>query len=467
MARRLAVELITAVTAERRPFDESFDRLTAGERFLAMEPRDRAFARAIAATTLRRKGQLAEIVKHFIEKPLPERRGRLDAILLSAAAQLVFLKAPPHAVINLAVFQVREDAGARRFSRLANAVLRRISEQGAAIALEQDAGRLNTPDWLWQSWSKAYGAEEAARIAAQHLGEPPLDLTVKSDAEGWARRLGGVVLPTGSVRLAAKGRIEDLEGFAEGAWWVQDAAASLPAKLLGEVRGKRVADLCAAPGGKTAQLAQAGALVTAVDSSARRLERLKANLARLKLDAETVAADLLDWQPENRFDAVLLDAPCSATGTIRRHPDIPYLKQPSDVAELAVLQEKMLGKALDMLAPGGVLVYCTCSLEPSEGPAQIAKLMMARKDLQPRARQPRGDRRPRRMARRHRRAQDAAAFPPAQRSRSQRHGRILRREGGEGRLGGIARFHQLTPRAGSIMLKADDLSWICGRLQIV
>ncbi len=216
MARRLAVELITAVTAERRPFDESFDRLTAGERFLAMEPRDRAFARAIAATTLRRKGQLAEIVKHFIEKPLPERRGRLDAILLSAAAQLVFLKAPPHAVINLAVFQVREDAGARRFSRLANAVLRRISEQGAAIALEQDAGRLNTPDWLWQSWSKAYGAEEAARIAAQHLGEPPLDLTVKSDAEGWARRLGGVVLPTGSVRLAAKGRIEDLDGFAEG-----------------------------------------------------------------------------------------------------------------------------------------------------------------------------------------------------------------------------------------------------------
>ncbi len=381
VARRLAVDLITAVMADKRPFDESFERLATNERFAAMEPRDRAFARAIAATTFRRKGQLAEIVKHFIEKPLPERRGRLDAILLSAAAQLVFLKTPPHAVINLAVFQVREDQQARRFSRLANAVLRRISEQGAAIASQQDAGRLNTPDWLWQSWSEAYGAEDAARIAEQHLCEPPLDLTVKSDAEDWARRLGGVVLPTGSVRLAAKGRIEELEGFAEGAWWVQDAAASLPARLLGDVRGKRVADLCAAPGGKTAQLAHRGAEVTAVDVSAKRLERLKANLARLKLEAETVAADVLDWQPPAPFDAVLLDAPCTATGTIRRHPDIPYLKRASDVVELAQLQDKMLGKALDMLAPHGVLVYCTCSLELAEGPAQIEKLLRRRSDL--------------------------------------------------------------------------------------
>jgi 16S rRNA (cytosine967-C5)-methyltransferase len=185
-ARRIAISLVTEVLSRRRPFDEAFEQAAAHESFAELSPRDRAFARAIAATTVRRKSQLSEIIKHFIAKPLPEKRGRRDAILLCAAAQLVFLKTPPHAVINLAVFQVREDRQARRFSRLANAVLRRVSEQGAAIALEQDAARLNTPDWLWESWSAAYGAEDAARIAGQHLNEPPLDLTVKSDPEGWA-----------------------------------------------------------------------------------------------------------------------------------------------------------------------------------------------------------------------------------------------------------------------------------------
>jgi 16S rRNA (cytosine967-C5)-methyltransferase len=381
MARRLAAGLLSAVLTEKRPLDEAFDRFTAEEKFVALEPRDRAFARAIAATALRRKGQLAAIVKRFIEKPLPEKRGRLDAILLCAAAQLVFLKTPPHAVINLAVFQVQEDREARRFSRLANAVLRRVSEQGARLAFAQDAARLNTPDWLFNSWADAYGAETAEHIALQHLAEPPLDLTVKSDAEGWAQKLGGVVLPTGGVRLAAKGRIEELEGYAQGEWWVQDAATSLPATLLGDVRGKRVADLCAAPGGKTAQLAHAGAAVTALDISAKRLERLAANLARLALSAGMVAADLLDWRPDAAFDAILLDAPCSATGTIRRNPDIPYLKSPADIAELAALQRKMLARALDILAPGGALVYCTCSLQPAEGPEQIAHLLAERADV--------------------------------------------------------------------------------------
>lgn len=376
-ARRMAVTLITEVLSQRRPFDDAFNTLALNERFADLEDRDRAFARLIAATTLRRKGQLAEIVKAFIEKPLPEKRGRLDAILLSAAAQLVFLKSPPHAVINLAVFQVREDSAARRFARLANAVLRRISERGAAMAVEQDEARLNTPDWLWRSWTTAYGIDETMRIAGQHLNEPPLDLTVKDEPESWAEKLGGIALPTGSVRLAGKGRIEALEGFAEGAWWVQDVAASLPARLLGDVKGKHVADLCAAPGGKTAQLAHAGAKVTAVDVSEKRLKRLRENLARLNLEAETVAADILKWQPEEAFDAILLDAPCSATGTIRRNPDIAYLKQPTDLAGLVALQQQMLGKALDMLKPGGVLVYCTCSLEPSEGPEQISRLVGA------------------------------------------------------------------------------------------
>ncbi len=380
-ARRMAVSLLTAVLSERRPFDEAFERLAADERYADLEPRDRGFARAITAVTLRRKGQLSEIVKRFIEKPLPDQRGRLDAILLCAAAQLVFLESPPHAVINLSVFQVREDPQARRFSRLANAVLRRISEQGAAIAALQDEAIVNTPEWLWERWGNFYGAEEATHIVTQHLAEPPLDLSVKSDPQGWAERLGGVVLPTGSVRFAPKGRIEEMAGFEEGEWWVQDTAASLPAKLLGDVRGLHVVDLCAAPGGKTAQLAHLGAKVTAVDISAKRLERLAANLTRLSLTAETIAADALSWRPDAPFDAVLLDAPCSATGTIRRHPDIPYLKKPSDIIELARLQQNMLSNALAMLRPGGMLVYCTCSLEEEEGPEQLARLLAARSDL--------------------------------------------------------------------------------------
>ncbi len=380
-ARRLAVELINELIGYRRPLDDAFERLLAQERYAGLEPRDRAFARSIVMMALRRKGQLLAIIKSFVDKPLPEKRGGLDAILLCSAAQLVFLKIPPHAVINLAVFQVREDTNARRFAKLANAVLRRISEQGAAIALSQDAARLNTPDWLWESWNAAFGPDEASRIANQHMQEPPLDLTVKRDTQDWAEKLGGIVLPTGGVRIKAKGRIEDIEGFASGEWWVQDAAASLPALLLGDVRGKRVADLCAAPGGKTAQLACRGALVTAVDLSAKRLKRLGENLQRLALKVETVEADLRDWTPEDSFDAVLLDAPCSATGTIRRNPDIAYLKTPSDIAELVRLQQMLLANAIKLLKPGGMLVYCTCSLQSEEATEQIARLLAERNDV--------------------------------------------------------------------------------------
>lgn len=380
-ARRMAVHALTDILNRHHPLDEIFESLSRHEKYCDLEGRDRAFARAIIMATLRHKGQLAAIIEHFIERPLPEKRGRLDAILLCSAAQLVFLKSPPHAVINLAVFQVREDRNARRFAKLANAVLRRISEQGAALVLEQDAPRLNTPDWLYERWSETYCADIAERIAQQHLSEPPLDLTVKDDPDGWAERLGGVVLPCGSVRLAAKGRIEELEGYADGEWWVQDIAASLPARLLDGIKGKRVADLCAAPGGKTAQLVLAGAEVTALDISENRLNRLKENLERLKLSAEVVAANLLEWTPDRQFDAILLDAPCSATGTIRRHPDLPYLKKPSDIAPLVELQKAMLDKAIELLKPGGSLVYAICSLEPSEGPDHIDRLLAQRDDL--------------------------------------------------------------------------------------
>jgi 16S rRNA (cytosine967-C5)-methyltransferase len=307
---------------------------------------------------------------------MPERSGTLYPILLSAAAQLIYLETPAHAAIDLAVTLAQYDPKAKRYDKLVNAVLRKVASEGEAIAARLDATRVNTPDWLWLRWASYWGAERAHAIAAAHLVEPPLDLTVKSDPALWAERLSGRVLPTGSVRLLPKGRIEDLPGFAEGAWWVQDVAASLPARLLGDVAGKRVADLCAAPGGKTAQLALAGASVVAVDSSKTRLKLLGENLKRLGLEAETVHADAAAWRPGAPFDAVLLDAPCSSTGTIRRHPDIPYLKSPKDIEALAALQARLLDNAATRVKPGGKLVYSTCSLEPEEGEAQIAAFLV-------------------------------------------------------------------------------------------
>jgi 16S rRNA (cytosine967-C5)-methyltransferase len=223
-------------------------------------------------------------------------------------------------------------------------------------------------------WTEAYGEATARAIAEANGHEPALDITVKDDPAHWGERLRGRALPTGTVRTLAQGAVSLLPGFTEGAWWVQDAAASLPARLLGDVRGLRVADLCAAPGGKTAQLAQTGALVTAVDRSPARLNRLQDNLARLKLTADMVAADALEWDAEP-FDAVLLDAPCSSTGTIRRHPDVPWLRGEADIGVLTGLQTKLLDRAASLVKPGGIIVYCVCSLEPQEGEAQIEALL--------------------------------------------------------------------------------------------
>jgi 16S rRNA (cytosine967-C5)-methyltransferase len=259
---------------------------------------------------------------------------------------------------------------------LLNAILRRVDRERAAWLEQTSEPSLNTPGWLWESWVAAYGAERAGEIAAAHLREPPLDITPKTDAAAWRDRLSATLLPIGSLRLPLDGPVESLPGFGEGAWWVQDAAAALPARLLGDVRGKRVIDLCAAPGGKTAQLAAAGADVIAVDRSAPRLERLNRNLTRLGLNAATVVADATLWRPDQPADAVLLDAPCSATGTIRRHPDVPWLKRPQDVAKLVALQSRLLQAAIEMIRPDGTIVFCTCSLQPEEGPAHIAALLL-------------------------------------------------------------------------------------------
>lgn len=370
-ARRGATQLVEAVLEKGRPLDNAFAEQTKSGLLSRLAERDRALARAITAMALRRKGQIDAVFNSFLERPLKPKAGPLLAIARTALAEILFMDAPNHAIVNLAVHQARDDRRVQRYAGLLNAVLRRASEKGADPLAKQDAARLNTPAWLWDSWDAGHGEEVAQRIAEANQDEAMLDLTVRSDAPGWAERLGGVKVGATTVRIKPQGRIEALDGFEEGHWWVQDAAAALPARLLGDVAGKRVADLCAAPGSKTAQLALAGADVTAIDISGNRLRRLKDNLERLKLTARVVESDVLDYEPADLFDAVLLDAPCSATGTIRRHPDIAHLKSPTDIERLGNLQRRLLKKAAGLLKPGGVLIYCTCSLQVEEGEQQV------------------------------------------------------------------------------------------------
>jgi 16S rRNA (cytosine967-C5)-methyltransferase len=374
-ARRAAVELLAAVLQRKQALDDVLGRSLERGAMFDLPARDRALARAIVAASLRRKGELDRVLFTFLERGLPEKSGTLYPILLAGAAQLIFLKTPPHAAIDLAVTLAQYDPKAKRYDKLVNAVLRRVANEGEAIASALDAARVNTPDWLWSRWVSHWGEARAHAIADVNLIEPPLDLTVKDDPALWAERLSGRVLPNGSVRLLPKGRIESLPGYDDGAWWVQDVAASLPATLLDDVGGQTVADLCAAPGGKTTQLVLGGASVIAVDSSKTRLKLLAENLRRLHLEAELVEADATSWQPGGLFDAVLLDAPCSSTGTIRRHPDIPYVKSAKDIEALAALQARLLDNAARLVKPGGKLIYSTCSLEPEEGEAQIAAFL--------------------------------------------------------------------------------------------
>jgi 16S rRNA (cytosine967-C5)-methyltransferase len=373
----LAVSLLASVLNNGRALDDALSVALGRTDIARLEPRDRGLARLIASTVLRRKGELEAVLDTFLAKPIAGMRGAIVPILLSGAAQLLVLKTPAHAAIGLAVEQCHLHPSAQRFAGLTNAVLRRVAAEGDAVLGKLSGATLNIPAWLYVRWLAAYGDEVARRIAEASLQEAPLDISVKSDAASWAERFGGRVLPTGSVRLAAGGRIEDLAGYDEGAWWVQDAAAALPASLFGDVRGLEAADLCAAPGGKTAMLAAAGARVTAVDVSSERLQRVAANLQRLRLDADIVAADATNWQPGRTFDAVLVDAPCTATGTLRRHPDILHLKRETDLAPLAALQTRLLAHAASLVRPGGTLVYCTCSLEPEEGPVQITRFLDA------------------------------------------------------------------------------------------
>ena len=370
-ARRIAADILDGVLRRRVALDDLLSGKNAHPGLPTLADRDRAFARRLTATVLRRLGTLRHLVSGYLEKGFPSDAPRAETILLLGAAQILWLEVPDHAAVDLSVRLAQADRRAARYAGLVNAVLRRVAQDGAAPA--DDVSR-DTPAWLLKRWSKSYRSDAARAIALANGHEPALDITVKQDAESWAERLRGRVLPTGTVRTLAHGAISLLPGFPEGAWWVQDAAAALPVHLFGDVRGLNVAEICAAPGGKTAQLALAGAHVTAVDRSPVRLARLRENLARLSLNATTVAVDALEWHSDP-FDAVLLDAPCSSTGTIRRHPDVPWLKSEADLSTLTSIQQRLLDRVVELLKPGATLIYCVCSLEPEEGENQTEGLL--------------------------------------------------------------------------------------------
>jgi 16S rRNA (cytosine967-C5)-methyltransferase len=364
-ARYLALTILEAVIRDQKSLDAAIPEALTDERFAHLQPRDKAFARLLAMTVLRHHNNLQAVINTFLGKPLSPNAERIRIILLAGAAELTILKIAPHAAISTAVELTRLSAKTLHFDRLANAILRRVSEKGTELIEARDAV-MNFPEWMISGWQAAYGKETASRIAAASIAEAALDLSVKDDAVQWASRLDAIALPTGTLRRAAGGRIEDLDGYREGGWWVQDAAAALPARLLNAGPDDRVLDLCAAPGGKTAQLCATGAAVTAVDVSATRIERLRANLDRLGFDAISVASDATTWRSTERFDGILIDAPCTATGTIRRHPDILHLKRSGDIQRLNEMQDRLLKNAASLVNVGGTIVYCTCSLEPAE-----------------------------------------------------------------------------------------------------
>jgi 16S rRNA (cytosine967-C5)-methyltransferase len=371
-ARSAALAVLGEVLRRHRPLDAALDGLIPSQ----LSARDRGFARAIASETFRRYGQIDALLRTFLAKsPQPHRSGRTLDILLAGACELLFLDVAPHAAVDAANQLAAADSKAVHFKPLINATLRRISREGASIVAGQDAERLNTPDWLWGRWCAAYGEVAARAIAFAHRNAPPLDLMVKMPAAGDAFRSAACALPGNMMRLFDPGPIEALPGYADGAWWVQDFAASLPVRLLGDVRGKRVLDLCAAPGGKTAQLAAAGADVVAVEREPQRLDRLRGNLSRLKLSAEIVEANVQEFATEARAEMVLLDAPCSATGTIRRHPELPWIKSAADVTLCAQNAGDMLEACAAAVMPGGVLVFAVCSLEYEECEGQIGNFL--------------------------------------------------------------------------------------------
>ncbi|TDH37795.1 MFS transporter [Pseudohoeflea suaedae] len=375
-ARIAATRLLGAVVDGKASLDGLLDREHGNPHFLALSESDRGLVRAILLTALRHLTVIDAIIDGLTEKPLPAGARSLRHLLAIAIAQILHLDVADHAAVDLAVSQADADPRNRRFASLVNAVLRRLIRERDTLPARVADATDPFPAWFMERLRCAYDAATVAAIAEALKVPAPLDLTVREDAAGWAERLGGTVLPTGTVRIAPGGPpVSDLPGFDEGAWWVQDAAAAIPARLFGSLAGKRVADLCAAPGGKTAQLILAGGDVVAFDQSASRLKRLEGNLARLGLSADTRKDRAEKVSDEAGFDAVLLDAPCSSTGTVRRHPDVVWTKSAEDITKLARVQRSLVDHAVTLVRSGGALVFSNCSLDPEEGEEMISNFL--------------------------------------------------------------------------------------------
>ncbi len=375
VSRKIALEMLADILDRKNALDVILER---NKDFADLPKRDRAFTRMLITTTLRRLGQIDDLINFAQDRPNTLKTPALHHILRIGVTQMFFMVVPDHASVDTCV-RLTEDAGFSKQKGFVNAVLRRLSRDGNERVTKQDASRLNTPDWLLKIWIDDYGLNTAGQIAQANMSEAALDITVKDKNERayFGNALSASELSTGTLRRLQGGNVRELDGFEDGKWWVQDAAAAMPAMLLGDVAGKTVVDMCAAPGGKTLQLAAAGAHVIAIDRSAKRLKKLEENLVRLNLKehVHVETADSASWNPKEAVDHILLDAPCSATGTMRRHPDTGYLKSEKDISGLGTIQERLLNHSADILAIGGTIVYCTCSLQKAEGENQIEQFL--------------------------------------------------------------------------------------------
>ena len=381
-ARKCALELLSNVLDRKNALDVTLDN---SNDFATLPQRERSFTRMLLTTTLRRLGQIDDLIAFAQDDPDKLKTPVIRNILRLGITQLFFMNVPDHASVDTSV-RLAEDMGMERQKGFINAILRKLGREGEERLKKQDAARLNTPEWLLKIWIEDYGMKEAAQIAEAHMNEAPLDFTIKNidDRPYWGNTLQAAELSTGTLRRMSGGNIREMEGFEDGKWWIQDASAALPAHLLGDIKDQLVVDMCAAPGGKTLQLASMGAQVIALDRSAKRLKRLEENLDRMQLH-EKVKIEIADasvWTSPEPLQRILVDAPCSATGTIRRHPDTGYLKSPKDITSLTSVQERLLNHAASLLGVGGLLIYCTCSLQKIEGEQQIEKFLKTHPEFQ-------------------------------------------------------------------------------------
>jgi len=373
-SREIAFLIIKKVLDDGATLDGAIDHYSRD-----ISSKDRGFIRHVCTTVIRRLGQLDKIINSCTKTKLGNTQMAIRHVLRLGLAQLLFSEVPAHAAVNTSVELVDKKVSKKLqyLKNTVNAVLRKVDREREELLKKSSNTRLNFPKWLLQSWDQRYGQSTVKDMLGAMLEEAPLDLSLKPDCDAalWAEKLKGKVVPDGGVRITKAGKVVEIEGYFDGIWWVQDMAARIPARLLGLSSGDRVLDLCAAPGGKAAQSAAAGALVTAVDFSTGRMKRLGENMARLDLKVDVITSDVLTYAPEEKYDYILLDAPCSSTGTIRRHPEILHIRRKEDVIQMVEIQTKMLDHAQTLLKEGGVLIYCVCSLEQEEGPDQIKALL--------------------------------------------------------------------------------------------